>query len=134
MDHRIPFEVFDGPLLGLCLGLPGPVPVQVEVVVVRPATGPIRSMLPTVRVVAVGHSSPLVEALHDPLPTIRVRCRVDDHNGLIEDVLCYGVRSGGELIHRENGRLGPCRLTSVHAVREPGNSRAFLDDPRPESA
>ena len=85
-------------------------------------------MLPTVRIVAEGHAPPLLEAVHHTLPTIRIREGIDDHDDLIQDVPGHGIGSCRKLIDREDGRLGPCGLTSVNIVGKPGHRRVLPDD------
>ena len=117
----------DAPLR-LGMRLREPVAIQIEVVVRRARTGPRTGVVHRLRITrrALIARHPL-EVVREPLATVRVFIRIDQHHSAVEGHQRFGIRTSRELIEQRESRFHSRCFTTMHGMFEPHDRRhAFL--------
>ena len=118
-----PLVVERDALAGFLLSLPGPVAVQVEVVVVEAAAGPGLVVLPGVGLGVGRLVTDAVVPVGVPVMAVGVHARVHDNDGIFEPVLHLLVLRVGQVIEHLHHGFGAHGFVAVHVVAQPAHGR-----------
>ena len=114
-----PFVVFNQALAGFDLGLPGPVAVEVKVVVVDSATGPGLLVLAGVGA-HIGSSAHYVAVpMGITRVAVRVDARIDDDQGVVEPVFGGTVLGIDQFVDHFQATFSPRGFIAVYRITQP---------------
>ena len=69
------------------------------------------------------------EVLQETIASIRILHRVDDHNGIVQDLRCPCITTRSQqVVGGQHRGVGRGNLVAVHAIRQPGNGRLVSND------
>ena len=122
---RHPLVVELNALLRFLLLLPGPIAVQVEQVVVKPATRPRLVVFPGPGGrVGLRRHHPVVP-LHVPIAPVGIHTGVENNDRTFQDFLGRSIIFIQQFVHHLHHRLRRNGLVAVDVVAEPGDGRRF---------
>ena len=126
-----PLRVEGNALAALLLGLPGPVAVQVEVVVVEAPARPGLVVLPGVERGVGRLTGHAVVPVHVAVVAVGVHAGVDEHHRTLQPLLQLLVGGVGQVVEHPHHRLRRHRLVAVHVVAQPHDGRLRARRGRP---
>jgi len=121
-----PLVIYAKALLGFGLCLPGPVAVQVKIIVIGASAGPGLIMFPGITQGIGRKALHLVIEADISFPAIGIEAGIYDHDGIFEPFLCLGIVLIRQLIKGTHGGFSRHGFVAVDVIAEPYDDRAVI--------